>query len=230
VVDVASAELPVDPLAGNDRTPPPLPPNSIEFSVDGISVVADNGNEHQEPGETRPEAPPAPVDPWDHLRPKGEMPPLARRVSIAARVVQTLSVVTAIITLVAGATHFYLNTQLTALNRGDASARTVSDLEQVADAGLLVVAALALLTILAVVGWRWRMRHRGITSGKASAVALFAFLAGGVDTATFYILRRDTVTEAIAANSLIVLGLGLIVAATLILATTVGRLDRRAHK
>ncbi len=223
VVDLESEDTPLhDLLEEDDSSGPPLSPGSIEISVDDISFVAS--------AETGPDAAvDGPTDSWAHLRPKGEMPALVRRVSIAARVVQTLAMITAVVTLGAGGVHFYLNTQLEASGRGEVALRTISDLQQVADIGLAVVAGTALVTILALAGWRWTVRGKGASTGKAGAVALLACIAGGSVVGAFYTLRRDTVTESIAANSLIILGLGLVVAAALIIVPAVGRVDRRVR-
>lgn len=226
VVEVDGDEVSPDAFEVDEA--PPLAPGSIEVSVDGVAVVATDQDEPED-GEEDTE-PAIPSDPWAHLRPHGEMPPLVRRVSIAARTVQALAVTTALVTLGAGAVHFYLNTQLGALSRGEASRATISDLELAADVSLLVVAGLVVLTLAAFTWWRWRVRKTGIRNGKAGAVALLSLVAGIAVVATFHTLRQDTITEGIAANSLIILGLGLLLAAALVVAPTVGRLDQTAHR
>jgi hypothetical protein len=225
VVDIESDDAGLPELDEDDTSAPPLPPGGIEVSVDDISVVA-TGDDERDAGQVAPELP---ADPWAHLRPKGEMPPLVRRVSIPARVAQILALVAAVVTLGAGGIHFFLNTQLEAWGRGEVSLRTVSDLQRLADISLLVVAGMALVTLLAVAWWRWAVRGIDVHTGKAGVVALLAGIAGGAVIGVFYALRRDTITEGIAANSLIILGLGLVVAAALIIAPTLVRLDRRVH-
>jgi hypothetical protein len=231
VVEVDADELIPEALEINDA--PPLAPGSIEVSVDGVSVIAADEDEadDSEPveDETGAASAVAPSDSWAHLRPHGEMPPLVRRVSVAARVVQALAAVTAIVAVGSGAIHFYLNTQLDALSRGETSSATVSNLLDAADVSLLVVGGMVLLTLLVFTLWRWRVRRSGVSSGKAGAVAVLSVVAGTAVVATFHTLRRDTITEGIAANSLIVLGLGLIIAAALIIVPTVGRLDQKVH-
>jgi len=228
VVDVDTGKTPANPLDEDEPSGPPLPPGSIEVAVDEISVVTDAAGqmEEQEPAVDST----GPADPWDHLRPKGEMPKLARRVSVAARLVQTLALVTALAAVAAGATYFYLNTRLEAFDAGRASAGSISDIELVADGGLLVVGVLAALTMSAWLVWRWRIRRaHNTSSGRAGLVALLALVAGAGVIAGFYLLRQDTATERIAANSLIILGLGLVLAAFLIVTRVVGRIERRIN-
>lgn len=228
VVDVDPDHLPTDPLDEDDAAGPPLPPGSIEIAVDEISVVT-GSTEQGDERETQIEAA-APTDPWDHLRPKGEMPKLARRVSVGARLVQILAVATAIAAIGAGATHFYLNTRLEASNAGLASAESISDIELVADAGLLVVAGLTAMTLLAWLVWRWRIRKAEHTSsGRAGFIAFLALVAGLGVVTSFYLLRQDSVTGRIAANSLIILGLGLVLAAFLIVTRVVSTIERRIN-
>lgn len=224
-VDIDGTESTPDVLEAEEA--PPLAPGAIEVSVDGISVVTDAADGSDL--EATPTEPEGATDSWAHLRPHGEMPPRARRVSIAARTVQLLAIATAVVTLGAGAIHFYLNTQIEALSRGEVSATSVSDLELVADLSLVVVAGLILLTLLGFIAWRWRIRDYGIRNGRAGAVALLSLGAGIAVVVTFHFLRQDTITESIAANSLIILGLGLLIAAALVIAPTVGRIDQRVH-
>lgn len=222
VVDIDVQELPTDPLDGDDVTRSTLSPGIVEIAVDDISIVTDTEDE--------PNRAPAPLDPWDHLRPKGEMPRLARRVSIPARIVETLTVVTTLTAVGAAAVHFYLNTQLEAFAEGRISEARISDVETVADISLITVAGLILATVLGWLLWRWRVRSADDpTAGKAGTVAMLAFVAGVVVTVGFYLLGKDTVTEGIAANSLIVIGLGLVAAASLLTGRIVSRVEDRMH-
>jgi hypothetical protein len=222
VVDIDVQEPPTDPLAGDDVTRSTLPPGSVEIAVDDISIVTDTEDE--------PRQAPAPLDPWDHLRPKGEMPRLARRVSIPARIVETLTVVTTLAAVGAAAGHFYLNTQLEAFAEGRISEARISDIETVADISLITVAGLILATVLGWLLWRRRIRSTDDpTAGKAGTVAMLAFVAGVGVTAGSYLLRKDTVTEGIAANSLIVIGLGLVAAASLLTGRIVSTIEHRTQ-
>jgi hypothetical protein len=223
VVDLEVQELPSDPLGEDDVTGPTLPPGAVEIAIDDISIVT---NTEEEPPQVRE----APLDPWDHLRPKGEMPKLARRASVPARIVQTIAVLTTLSAVGAAAVHFYLNTQLEALADGRTSEARISDIETVADISLIVVAGVATAMVLGWLVWRWHIRTAyDPTAGKAGKVAMLAFVAGIGVTVGFYLLRGDTVAEGIAANSLIVIGLGLVTAASLLTGRTVSRIEDRTH-
>jgi len=225
VVEIDGVEVPTDALEAGEA--PPLSPGSIEVSVDGISITTTGSDENaNQPLDT---GAPVATDSWSHLRPHGEMPRRARRVSVSARVVQTLATITALVTLATGIMHFYLNTRIEALSRGDASPGSITDTERLADTGLLVVGGLIVLTALALAWWRWDVRETGIRIGKASGVAGLCLIGGAAVVIAFRALRQETITESIAANSLIVLGLGLLIAAALIIAPTVSALDRRVH-
>jgi hypothetical protein len=223
VVDLDVQELPSDPLEEDDLTGPPLPAGAVEIAVDDISIITDIED-------TPPQVRETPLDPWDHLRPKGEMPKLARRASVPARIVQTLAVLTTFSAVVAAAVHFYLNTQLEAFSEGRISEARISDIETVADISLLTVAGVVMAMMLGWLVWRWHMRTAyDPSAGKVGKVAMLAFVAGIGVTVGFYLLRGDTVTEGIAANSLIVIGLGLVTAASLLTGRTVSRIEDRTH-
>ena len=224
---VDTVEAPADPLEDDDVSPGPLPPGAVEISVDDITIVAADADEDDdEPAQAA--EPPVHVDPWDHLRPHGELPPLQRRVSLAGRVGQTMVLITALAALAAAGLHFFLNTRLDAFGNGRVSAQAVDDVELVADMSLLVVAGLAILAAMAL-GW-WMIKAFSTSDfrpGKAGIVALLAFVAGVAVVATSFAVKKETVTEAIAANSLIVLGLGLLMTACLATVRTVDRIDRK---
>ena len=135
---------------------------------------------------------------------------------------------TAFAALVAAGLHFYLNTRLDAFGSGQATAQAVDDVEVVADMTLLVVGALTGLAAIAL--GIWLLRSRGtldMRPGKAGIVALLSFVAGIAVVTLSFIVKKETVTEAIAANSLIVLGLGLLMTACLATVRTVERIDRK---
>ncbi len=236
---VDTVEVPADPLEGDEVSPGPLPPDAIEVTVDSITVIetdvtADESDVDEEVDEATDGAeeaaftePVVPPDPWDHLRPHGEMPPLQRHVSLPGRVGQTLVLLTAFAALLAAAVHFYLNTRLDAFGNGEATAQAVDDVEVVADMTLLVVAGLTVLAALALVVWLIRSKGtRDLRPGKAGIVALLSFVAGIAVVTVSFIVKKETVTEAIAANSLIVLGLGLLMTACLATVRTIEHIDR----
>ncbi len=237
---VETVEVPADPLEGDEISPGPLPPDTIEVTVDGITVIeTDVTADESEAGEeaaaevdvaeelAEPE-PSVPSDPWDHLRPHGELPPLQRQVSLPGRVGQTFVLLTAFAALLAAGLHFYLNTRLDAFSDGQATAQAVDDVEMVADMTLLVVAGLTFLAALALGVWVLRSRGtRDMRPGKAGIVAVLSFVAGIAVVTVSFIVKKETVTEAIAANSLIVLGLGLLMTACLATVRTIERIDRK---
>jgi len=223
VVDLDVQELPSDPLEEDDITGATLPPGTVEIAVDDISIITDIEDEPPRVRETS-------LDPWDHLRPKGEMPKLVRRASVPARIVQTLAVLTTLSALGAAAVHFYLNTQLEAFAEGRISEARISDIETVADISLIAVAGVVVAMVLGWLVWRRHIRTTyDPTAGKAGKVAMLAFVAGIGVTVGFYLLRGDTVTEGIAANSLIVIGLGLVAAASVLTGRIVSRIEDRTH-
>jgi hypothetical protein len=221
VVEVDTVELPADPLE-EDVSPGPLPPGAIEVAAGDITVV--EIAEDPEPAE----APAAPVDPWDHLRPHGEMPPLQRRVTISGRIGQVMVLLAAIAALAAAGIHFFLNTRLDAFADGSVSASAVDDIEMAGDISLAVLAGLIFLAAATLGVWMLRTRATSdFRPGKAGLVALLSMVAGVGVVAASFVVRKETVTEAIAANSLIVLGLGLVMTACLATVRTVERIDRK---
>ncbi len=225
---VEAVELPADPLLDDDISPGPLPPDAIEVSIDDITVieVEEETAAGEETAAEEQEAPEKPVDPWDHLRPHGELPPLQHHVGLSARIGQVLVMLTALSALAAAGIHFYLNTRLDAFSSGQVSARLVDDVEQIADISLLVVGGLIVVAALALLVWLIKARPTAdFRPGKGGVVALMSFVAGVAVVVTSFFIKKDTVTEAIAANSLIVLGLGLLMTACLATVRTVERID-----
>lgn len=219
---VDTIEVSADPLVGDDVSPGPLTLGTVEITVDDITVI----ETEESPVEADEE--PAAADPWDHLRPHGELPPLQRYVTLPGRVGQALVLLAALGALAAAGIHFFLNTRLDAFANQQISARSVDDVEMVADVSLIVVASLLGLAVLGLIWWLVRaLPASDFRPGKAGLVALLSFVAGVAVVATSFVIKKETVTEAIAANSLIVLGLGLLMTACLATVRTVDRIDRK---
>ncbi len=221
VVDIETVKLPADPL-GDDVLAFPLPAEGIEITVDSITIV-DAGNNVDEP-ETSER--PASADPWDRLRPHGELPPLRNRVTTPARISQIAVLLVAFSALAAAGLRFYLNTLIDAFRDGQISTQTLDDVTMVADIGLLVMAGLAVAAIATLAWWFSRAyATSNFRPGPAGVVALVSTVAGIALVATFFFIEQETVAEALAANSLIVIGLGLILTACLATVRTIGRID-----
>lgn len=96
-----------------------------------------------------------------------------------------------------------------------------------ADIGLLVAAGLAALAGLTLIIWAIRTRAKSdFRPGTAGLVALISGASGIAIVATMvFAIEQETVSEALAVNSLIVLGLGLVIVACLATVRTVGRID-----
>ena len=219
---IETVEVPADPLADDDGTQNPVSPGAVEVTVDDITVI--ETVEEEEPAPARPAA----VDPWDHLRPHGDLPPLQRYVTLPARVGQALVLLAALAALSAAGIHFYLNTRLDAFRDGGVSARLIDDIEVVADMSLLVAGGFLLIAGIVLIWWLVRTWPTGdFRPGKGGVVALISLIAGIALIGGSYALETQTVTEAIAVNSLIVLGLGLIMTACLATVRTIERIDRK---
>lgn len=220
VVDVDTVRLPADPLESDELSAGPLPSGTIEVSAGDITVVAQS--ESTEPAQEAPVSP----DPWDHLRPHGEMPPRQHYVTIPGRIGQVTVLLAAVAAVAAAGVHFFLNTRLDALSKGTISAAAVDDVELIADISLAVVAALLAVAGVALGWWLIRVRSTAdLRPGKAGIATILSLLAGIAVVATSFAIKKDTVTEAIAANSLIVLGLGLVLTSCVAAARTVQRID-----
>ena len=228
-IDVDEVELPSDPLL-DEPTPTPLPPGTIEVSVDDITVV-EQDEEADESAVAADEAtPPDPADDdkdrWDHLRPHGQIPGVTEPTTIPARVSRIAVLLVALGALVAGGVRFYLNAKLDAFGEGSVSARAVNDVEVVADFALIVVAAFAVLAAVSL-GW-WVVKAKvgaRFRPGPAEFISLASGVAGVALVVTFMVLDQTSVTAAIAANSLVILGLGLVVLACLALVRSVTRIE-----
>jgi hypothetical protein len=230
VVDVDATELPPDLSDGVDVSSPPLPPDSIEIAVDDISVIARGEEDDAPQAMEQPEPASVASDPWEHLRPKGEMPRLARRVSVRARVVETLAALTAVLAVTTGAALFFLNTRLQAVNEGSISADSISGIERAGNVGLIAVAAAAILTTL---GWLiWRHNVYVTTSmrlGRTGNIALLAGLGVAIVIGSYYLLGDESVTQEIASNTIIILGLGLVATASILTMRLVEGVEHRMH-
>ena len=144
------------------------------------------------------------------------------------RVGQALVLLAALGALSAAAIHFYLNTQLNAFRNGTATARTIDDLRTIADMSL-IVAAILMVVAAGALGW-WAYRSLPGTDffpGQGGIIAIAALVAGVGLVVWAVLLDATSVTRAISTNSLIVLGLGLVMASCLAAVRTVERIDRK---
>ncbi len=218
---VETIEVSDDPLTDEEVTPAPVPPGGIEIKVDDITVIeATDADPAPDPVE--------PPDPWNHLRPRGELPPLRHHVTRPGRVGQALALLAALGALSAAAIHFYLNTQLNAFSDGTATARTIDDLRAIADMSLIVAASLVLVAAGGLSWWAYRsLPGAYFRRGQGGTVAFGALVAGVGLVGWSLLVDADSLTRAIGTNSLIVLGLGLVMAACLAAVRAVDRIDRR---
>ena len=227
---IETVEAPADPFDDDAISSGPLPAGAVEVTVDDITVVetVEAGSSAEEPVEEPADEPATPADPWDHLRPHGELPPLQRYVSIPGRVGQILVLLAAIGALASAGIHFFLNIRLESFSAGNTTADRIDDIELIADWSLAGVIGLVAIAAIALAVWWLRSRsERDFRPGKAGLVALLAFISGAAVTGASFAVKKETVNEAIAANSLIVLGLGLLMTACLAVVRTVDRIDRR---
>lgn len=220
VVDIDTVQLPIDPL--DEPLAAPLRGEAIEVTVDSVTVT----EETEDIDEPEMAQEPVSVDPWDHLRPHGELPPLRNRTTTPARTSQIALLVVAISALAAAALRFYLNTRLDGFGAGRVTAQSVDDITMVADVGLLVMAGLAVVAAATLIWWFTMARATAdFHPGPAGVVALGSAIAGAALVATFFFLEQDTVAAGLAANSLIIIGLGLVMTSCLATVRTVGRID-----
>ncbi|MCP3998355.1 MAG: zinc ribbon domain-containing protein [bacterium] len=221
VIEVDILETVVDPIDDDGPLPEPLPPQSVSVTVDDVTVV-----ETVEDPVVAEEQPTTASDTWAHLRPGGELPPLRHHVSTHARIGQVAVLLSALTALVSAGLHFYHNTRLDAFGDGRITAETLQNVDQITQTSRYVVAASVLLALVAL-GW-WFVKKRAtadLRPDKAGLAALLSFLAAGGIIAGSLAIHKDTTTKAIGFNSLIVLGLGLLIAACLATVRTVERID-----
>jgi hypothetical protein len=221
---VETIEVDDDPLADDEISPSPVPPGGIEVTVDEITIV----DAPVEPPTEEPATPSKTSDSWDHLRPHGELPPVRRQVTLPGRVSQALVLLAAFGALVAAAIHFYVNTRLNAFAEGRATERTIDDLQVIADISLIVAASLIAVAAAGLGWWAYRSRtDADFRPGQAGILALSTLIAGWALVGWALTLDSATVTEAIGVNSLVVLGLGLVMTACLATVRFVERIDRK---
>lgn len=165
-------------------------------------------------------------DRWDHLRPHGDIPPLRKPSRTAARIGQLAVLVFALGALVASIVRLYLNTRLDGYADGRVSSRLVADVELAADIALFVAGGLAVLAIAALVVWLIRRSSETrFRPGLSGFVALIATIAGGGLVGYFLASAKETVADALTANSMIIVGLGLMMTASLAIVRTVSRIE-----
>lgn len=221
VVDVEPVVHPTDPLESN-VTDVPLPPGAIEISVDSVTVV-----------ETPADAPVTPADDpalltdrWDHLRPHAYIPGAAAPAKIPARASQVSVLLVAVASLVAATLRFYLNTRLDAFGDGTVSAQALSNAKTIADVSLLVVPGLIVVALGTIVWWMLKSQKRSsLRPGSAVSLVLAGAIGGVALVAVLYFLETKTVADAIAANTLMILGLGIVMMSCLGTVRTIGRIE-----
>lgn len=235
-LDVDQENGPLDPL-DSDVIDLPLPPGAVEVAVGDIAIVETTPAPHPLPHDavtndiTEAVPPIDETDGWDHLRPHGEVPPLLRRSKAPARFAQMTTLLFSLSAVVAAMVHFYLNTQLDSFASGQVSATAIGDLNTVAEVSLLVTAGLAVIA-LATLAWWMIIRHKTVSlrPGPSGAIAPIGVIAGGSLIGVFYAMDKDTVAEALTANSFIILGLGFLMMAGLAAVRTLGRIEHTDAK
>lgn len=229
-VDIDTATAPADPLEDDDLAAP-LVPGTVEISVDDVTVVErplEEDTEEEPPTATAPTVPP---DRWDHLRPHGQIPGVSEPSRTAARVGQIFALIAAVAALVSSVLYLVLNVQLERYADGTVSEQAISDIRTTAEASLLVLAGLAAVALLSL-GW-WMVKaypSARFRPGPAGMIALPAFFGGTALVAYFALQESSTVANDLTANSLVVLGLGLIMVAGLSAVRTVGRIEGRVRR
>jgi hypothetical protein len=219
--------LPPDPIESNEVAVP-LDPDAVEVSVDEVTVVA--RPEATEADETveKEDAADAPSDRWDHLRPHGHIPGVSDPSRVPAKVSQIAVLVAGFAALASAGLHLVLNIQLDRFTAGDVSAGAIADLRTVAEASTLVLAALSILSLAMFVWWMIKALPRHSLGSRAAGwVALLALL-GGVALVTYFTLQeKTTVADELTANSLVVIGLGLLMLAALSAIRMISRVEIR---
>ena len=250
IVDVDTVDLPTDPLQDDDVVAP-MAPGTIEISIDDVTVIERTAEEdvgvdgaaattaetiapEEKPVSDTPLDVPAAVDPadaWDHLRPHGQMPDVAEPARTPAQMSQILVLVAALAALVSSVLFLFANVELDRFASGKVSASTAANIQSLAEMSLVVLAGLGAIA-LAGVGW-WMIKAfpvRGFRPGPAEFVALTALLGGTAMVLGLALSEPETVAGALTANSLVVLGLGLLMAAGLAAVRTISRIDSRGRR
>jgi hypothetical protein len=124
--------------------------------------------------------------------------------------------------------HFYLNTRLESFSTGRVSYLVVEDAVRMADIGLIVTAGLGVTALGSLLWWMLkRDRTKSLRPGPAGIAAPLTTLAGGALIAWFYTNDHSTVSDALTANTFIILGLGLLAVTGLAVVRTLGRIEHR---
>lgn len=226
VVDVEAITHPTDPLE-DDVIDVPLPPGAIEISVDDVTVVETLEDPPVESADQTSSDDPAPVtDRWDHLRPHAYIPGATAPATALARAGQVSMLMVAVAGLVATALRFYLNTRLDAFGDGTISQRALGDTRTVADASLLVMLGLVVIALGTLVWWMLKTENRSsLQPGSAVSLVIATAVVGATMVTLFYLLENETVADAITANTLIILGLGLVMMSCLGTVRAIGRIE-----
>lgn len=226
VVEIEAHPTPEDPLEDEPQGPP-LPPGAVEISVADIAVVETPGDQPSSSPDQPLEAPAEDeTDRWDHLRPHGEVPPLMEPSKVAARTAQLTVLCFALVVLAASMLRFYLNTVIDGFADARVSAGRLADVERLADIGLLVAAGFAAVAVGTTVWWLVRRdRRKALQFGASDIVALLAGLGGAVLIGLSLMMSRESVAEALTANSVMVMALGLVMVASLAVVRTIGRVE-----
>jgi len=197
----------VDPIA-EDPVAVPIPAGAVEIVVDDITVVA--GPETQQPEPTH-------TDRWDHLRPHTQHPAGVLRSRWPTAVAQVTLGLVAVTAVVAAGFRFYLNTRVDAFSAGRLAEDALSSTEDAATLSLYAVPIAIAVTLLILIGWLVRDRDQvTMRPGSAGTLAIgFGVVGIGLATA-FSLLEPSAASRRIAANILIILGLGMLAVASLI--------------
>lgn len=226
--------LPPDPMETNEVAIP-LDLDAVEVSVDEVTVVArpevvdvDDGEESVDSDIETEDALDASSDGWDHLRPHGHIPGVSDPSRVAAKVSQIAVLAAGFAALASAGVYVFFNIQLDRFATGDVSAGSIIDLRTVAEASILVLAALGILSLAMFVWWMIKASPRHSVGSRAAGwIALLAFLGGVALVAYFALQEKTTVADELTANSLIVIGLGLLMLAALSAIRMISRVEIR---
>ena len=117
---------------------------------------------------------------------------------------------------------------LNAFAEGKATVRTIDDLRVIADMSVIVAASLIAVAAVGLGWWAYRSRpDADFRPGQDGILALSSVVVGWAMVGWAQTLDSSTVTEAIGVNSLVVLGLGLVMTACLATVRAVERIDRK---
>jgi hypothetical protein len=209
----------------DDEVVAPLAPGTIEITIDDLTVIEHSEEETEEQPAVSP-VPPVARDAWDHLRPHGQMPATIEPSRTRARIGQALVMAAAVAALVSSALYLALNLQLDRFAESKVSAQSVTDLRSIAEVSLLVLAGLTAIALMSL-GW-WLLEAMPLSRfgpGPAGMIALPAFLGGTALVAIFALEDSATVADSLTANSLVVLGLGLLMVSGLATIRIVRRVE-----